>query len=186
MVSLSSAGKESTCNAGDPGSIPGLGRSPGEGAIQSSILRFTWWLRTCNTGDLGLIPGLGRFPGRGHGNPLQYSCLENHHGQRSLESYSLWGCKELDMTASKHRIHSTLWNCKSTIFPPDRSVLSVIKRNQFRGKKLSFLHINTLHLENSSANTNAKTSFLVSINFLHTSMNELYIHHYFILSENIY
>ena len=27
----SSAGKESACNAGDPGSIPGLGRSPGEG-----------------------------------------------------------------------------------------------------------------------------------------------------------
>ena len=27
----SSVGKESTCNAGDPGSIPGLGRSPGEG-----------------------------------------------------------------------------------------------------------------------------------------------------------
>ena len=27
---VSSAGKESTCNAGDPGSIPGLGRSPGE------------------------------------------------------------------------------------------------------------------------------------------------------------
>ena len=27
--------------------------------------------------DLGLIPGSGRFPGGGHGNPLQYSCLEN-------------------------------------------------------------------------------------------------------------
>ena len=27
--------------------------------------------------DSGLIPGSGRFPGRGHGNPLQYSCLEN-------------------------------------------------------------------------------------------------------------
>ena len=27
--------------------------------------------------DLGSIPGLGRFPGGGHGNPLQYSCLEN-------------------------------------------------------------------------------------------------------------
>ena len=27
--------------------------------------------------DLGLIPGLGRSPVRGHGNPLQYSCLEN-------------------------------------------------------------------------------------------------------------
>ena len=31
----------------------------------------------CNEGDLGLIPGLGRSPGRGHGNPLQYSGLEN-------------------------------------------------------------------------------------------------------------
>ena len=34
----------------------------------------------------------------GHGNPLQYSCLENPHGQRSLMGYSPWGCKELDMT----------------------------------------------------------------------------------------
>ena len=31
----------------------------------------------CNAGDLGSIPGLGRPPGGGHGNPLQYSCLEN-------------------------------------------------------------------------------------------------------------
>ena len=30
----------------------------------------------CNEEDLGLIPGLGRSPGGGHGNPLQYSCLE--------------------------------------------------------------------------------------------------------------
>ena len=30
-----------------------------------------------NGGDSGLIPGSGRFPGGGHGNPLQYSCLEN-------------------------------------------------------------------------------------------------------------
>ena len=27
--------------------------------------------------DTGSIPGSGRFPGGGHGNPLQYSCLEN-------------------------------------------------------------------------------------------------------------
>jgi len=32
---------------------------------------------TCHVGDLGLIPALGRSPGEGHGNPLQYSCLEN-------------------------------------------------------------------------------------------------------------
>ena len=31
----------------------------------------------CNEKDLGLIPGLGDPPGGGHGNPLQYSCLEN-------------------------------------------------------------------------------------------------------------
>ena len=52
----------------------------------------------CSVGDLGLIPGLGRPPGGGHGNPLQYSCLENPHGQRSLAGYSPWGHKELDMT----------------------------------------------------------------------------------------
>ena len=32
--------------------------------------------------DTGLIPGSGRSPGGGHGNPLQYSCLENLQGQR--------------------------------------------------------------------------------------------------------
>ena len=52
----------------------------------------------CNVGDLGLIPGLGRYPGGGHGNLLQYFCLENPHGQRNLVSYSPWGCHELDTT----------------------------------------------------------------------------------------
>jgi len=28
--------------------------------------------------EVGSVPGLGRSPGGGHGNPLQYSCLENH------------------------------------------------------------------------------------------------------------
>ena len=45
-----SDGKESACNAKEP---------------------------VCNAGDLGLIPGSGGSPGGGHGNPLQYSCLEN-------------------------------------------------------------------------------------------------------------
>ena len=43
---------------------------------------------TCNEGDLSSIPGLGRSPEGGHGNPLQYSCLENPHGQRNLAGYS--------------------------------------------------------------------------------------------------
>ena len=51
-----------------------------------------------NAGDLGSIPGSGRSPREGNGNPLQYSCLENPHGQRSLASYSPWGHKESDTT----------------------------------------------------------------------------------------
>ena len=51
----------------------------------------------CNAGDLGSIPGSGRSPGGGHGNPLQYSCLENPQRQRSLVGYSPWGCKESAM-----------------------------------------------------------------------------------------
>ena len=42
----------------------------------------------CSAGDLGSVPGLRRSPGEGHGNPLQYSCLESLHGQRSLAGYS--------------------------------------------------------------------------------------------------
>ena len=41
-----------------------------------------------NAGDIrgkGSIPELGSSPGGGHGNPLQYSCLEKPHGWRSLE-----------------------------------------------------------------------------------------------------
>ena len=37
-----------------------------------------------------------------HDNPLQYCCLENPHGQRSLAGYSLWGCKESDPAKRTH------------------------------------------------------------------------------------
>ena len=53
--------------------------------------------RPANAGDIrdaGSIPRPGRSPGGGHSNSLQYSCLENPHGQRSLMGYSPWGCKE--------------------------------------------------------------------------------------------
>ena len=51
---------------------------------------------TCNSGDLGFIPGLVRSPGGVHGNPFQYSCLQNPHSQRSLAGYNPWGRKESD------------------------------------------------------------------------------------------
>ena len=52
----------------------------------------------CSEGDLVSIPGLGRSPGGGYDNALQYSCLENPRGRRSLADYSPWGHKEPDMT----------------------------------------------------------------------------------------
>ena len=50
-----------------------------------------------DTIDRGSVPGSGRSTGVGNSNPLQYSCLENSMNRRSLESFSPWGHKELDM-----------------------------------------------------------------------------------------
>ena len=46
-------------------------------------------------------------PGGGHGNPLQYFCQENPHGQRSLAGYSSWGLKEPDTAERLSTAHST-------------------------------------------------------------------------------
>ena len=55
----------------------------------------------CNADDPGSFPGSGRSLGERHGNPLQYSCLENPHGQRSLKGYSPWSSKESDTTEQR-------------------------------------------------------------------------------------
>ena len=67
---------------------------------------------TCSERDLGSIPGLKRSPGGGHGNPLQYCCLENSYGQRSLEGCSLWGHKESDTT---ERLSTAQTGCLSLV-----------------------------------------------------------------------
>ena len=48
--------------------------------------------------DMGSVPRSGRSPGGEHSNPLQYSHLENPHGQRSLVGCAPWGRKESDTT----------------------------------------------------------------------------------------
>ena len=63
--------------------------SPGDSVVKNP---------PANAGDTGSIPEWGRSPGGGHGNPLQYSCLENPHGQGSLAGYSPWGYKESGTT----------------------------------------------------------------------------------------
>ena len=68
----------------------------------TSCSRLPRWLRgkesACNAGDVGSIPGLGKSPGGGHGCSLQYYCLKNPHGQRSLAGGSPLGYKESDTT----------------------------------------------------------------------------------------
>ena len=79
----SSAGKESTCNAGNPSLIPRLKRSPGKGI--GYPLQYSWAFLVVQTVKNPLsmretwVQSLGWEdpPGGGHGNPLQYSCLEN-------------------------------------------------------------------------------------------------------------
>ena len=50
-----------------------------------------------NVRNTGLIPGWGRSPGGGHGNPLQYSCLENPMGRGAWRA-TVHRVVELDTT----------------------------------------------------------------------------------------
>ena len=118
----SSVGKESTCNAGDPGSIPGsicwrrdrlptqvfLGFPCGSAGKES----------TCIAGDPGSIPGLGRSPGEGKGYPLQCSGLENSmdctvHGvtksQTRLSDFHFTSCIYMELYMRLNRKEYFSW-----------------------------------------------------------------------------
>ena len=106
----SSAGKDFACNAGDPGSIPGWGRSAGAGigyplqySGASLVAQLVKNLSACNAGDLGSIPGSGRWPRGGNGHSLQYSCLENFM-ERGAWQATVYGFTESDMTEWLTRI----------------------------------------------------------------------------------
>ena len=96
-------------NAGDPSSIPGSGSSPGKEIgyplqcswvsvvaqlVKNLPARWETWIRSLGWED---------SPGEGKGHPLQYSGLENPHGQRTLAGYHPWGHRESDM--AKHSTH---------------------------------------------------------------------------------
>ena len=100
--------------------------------------------------DAGSIPGSGRSPGGGHGNPLQCSCLENSHGQRSPVGCSPWGRKELDRSDLAHMhvqgtadcdrwIHSELYGETRSVIPlsPGRvHAFAVMPVSQMRAREL--------------------------------------------------
>ena len=71
----------------------------------------------CNAGDQGSIPGLGRSPGGGHGNPLQYSCLEN-----PMDRGAWWATVHRvtrSQTQLKQRSNSKcLWTASTVLMPP--------------------------------------------------------------------
>ena len=75
-----------------------------------------------------MIPGLGSSPGGGHGNPLQYSCLKHPHVQRSLVSYSPWGCKE----------------CKKEKWLSEKALQIAVKIREVKskGEKERYSHLN--------------------------------------------
>ena len=93
----SSAGKESACNAGDPGAIPASGRSPGERI--GYPLQYSWPSLMAESvksppamrGTWVWSLGWEDSPGGWKGYPLWYSCLENPHEQRSLAGYTVHG-----------------------------------------------------------------------------------------------
>ena len=94
-----------------------------------------WWAAVCGVAQSrtrlkglssssrrsGFDPWFGRSPGGGSGNPLQYSCLENPHGQRSLVGYSPWGRKESDMTEWLSRAQPSVTD-RGTLTPSSLSI----------------------------------------------------------------
>ena len=74
------------------------------------------------------IPGfvIWHVLGRAHGDPLQYSCLENPHGQKSLVGYSPWGHKESDTTKWLSTAHINFGKFSGNITSRTSSVISFL------------------------------------------------------------
>ena len=92
----SSAGKESTCNAGDPGSIPGSGRSPVEGIVYS--LQYSWASLMAQT--VKNTPALQEtwVPSLGWEDPLE-------QGKATHSSVLTWKIPWTEEPARLHTIH---------------------------------------------------------------------------------
>ena len=118
-----SDGKEPTCNAGDPGSIPGSGISPEEAngyQLQYCCLENPMDRGAQKSGNLSALilaslivqtvknlpamqetwvcPWVGKIPWRREGQPAPVLLPREVHGQKSLVGYSPWSCKESHTT----------------------------------------------------------------------------------------
>ena len=95
------AGKETACNAGGPGSIPGLGRSPGEGIDYP--LQYSWASLVAQTGKNPPVMQETWVLSLGWDDPLEEGMATHSsilagesHGQRSLAGSCPQSCKESD------------------------------------------------------------------------------------------
>ena len=82
--------------------------------LPSDNCGLPWWLRckesACSAGDPGSIPGLGKCPGGGHGNPLQYCCLENPMIRGAWQAIVHWGHKRIRHNWVRTHTHThTAW-----------------------------------------------------------------------------
>ena len=76
---------------------------------------------TCNAGDLGSAPGMERSSGEGNGNPLQYSCLENHMDRGAWQAIVLWHCKESNITERQSTVQQWYSSACCSVFLKDYS-----------------------------------------------------------------
>ena len=105
-----------TCNAGDPSSICGSGRSPGKGI--GYLLQYSWaslvaqFVKNPSAVRETWVQSLGwEDPLEKGKNPLQYSCLDNPHEPRSLVDCSPRGRKGSDTTEQLSIMHNTYIIC---------------------------------------------------------------------------
>ena len=137
MLPYSSVGKESTCNVGDPGSIPGLGRSPGEGI--GYPLQYSWASLVAQLvknlpqyGRPGFDPWVGKITWKRERLPTPVFWPEEFHGQVHGVTKS-W--TQLSDTTERHFSEDTLslhfhFSGHKVMLvlllssPPDRIVLS--------------------------------------------------------------
>ena len=121
----------------------------------------------CTAGDLGSLPGLKRSPGGGHGNPLQYSCLQNPHGKRSLVGYSPWGSQRVGHDwATKHTLSAMLELAYMTVESQHVLLCSTVSHDSLESAMMKLFAPRKL----------ANTTIRAVCSFL-TSLKEPIIHH---------
>ena len=89
--------------------------------------------------DIGLNLGSRRSPGGGHGNPLQYSCLETPMDRGAWRA-TVYGVAKSDTTEAQHTLVPLVWNkTQGSLFVLLPNILNCLKNNLGFGKWVSYI-----------------------------------------------